>query len=205
MKSLRELLAYYEGCVMGAYATSERQFGAEYGPIAISDKTRIIDSALLYDADRLAKASLASFLACSHLRSGGHGTWGEISLYYARFHIILALVRLVGIALEGKWALIRTDEHYREYKRIRKDTQEAREIGCGGAPTKKFGAPSPVILRIGRKRKLQGRQHLSWKKRMMGQLGTKCRRRSGMKPITSSPTLDFSFLKPISQDCNGIL
>ena len=132
MKSLRELLAYYEGCQMDAYATSEQRFGSRHGTVLIEDDTRLIDSALLYDADRLAKASLASFLACSHLRDGGHSTWGEISLYYARFHIISALVRLVGIAPIGGWVLIRTDEGLRQYQRVKKTAPEARDIGCGG-------------------------------------------------------------------------
>ena len=132
MKSLRELLAYYEGCQMDAYATSERRFGSGHGTVLIEDATRIIDSAILYDADRLAKASLASFLACSHLRAGGHSTWGEISLYYARFHIISALVRLVGIVPIGGWVLIRTDEGRRQYQRVKKTAPEAKDIGCGG-------------------------------------------------------------------------
>ncbi len=132
MKSLRELLAYYKGCQMGADATSERRFGSRHGTVTISDETRIIDSALLYDADRLTKASLASYLACSHLSLGGHSTWGDISLYYARFHSILAMVRLVGIASDNNWLLIRTNEERREYKRMKKCTQEAKEVGCGG-------------------------------------------------------------------------
>ena len=136
MKSLRELLAYYKGCQMDAYATSERRFGSRHGTVMISDETRIIDSALLYDADRLTKASLASYLACSHLRLGGHRTWGDISLYYARFHSISALVRLVGIASDNKWLVIRTNEERREYKRMKKNTREAREAGCGGGSHK---------------------------------------------------------------------
>ena len=132
MKSLRELLDYYQGCRMDAYATSERRFGSRQGTVDISDETRIVYAALLYDSDRLAKASLASFLACNHLRCGGHGTWGEISLYYARFHSISALVWLVGIAPDNKWILVRTDERRRMYRRMKKKTPEARKIGCGG-------------------------------------------------------------------------
>ena len=132
MKSLRELLAYYEGCLIGARATSELSFGSIPGAIVTEDATRLLDSAFLYDADRLAKASLASFLACSHLRAGGHSTWGEISLYYARFHSVSAMARLVGITSDNKWLLIRSNEERREYKRMKKNTKEANEVGCGG-------------------------------------------------------------------------
>ena len=138
MKSLRELLAYYEGCQMDAYATSERRFGSGHGTVLIEDNTRIIDSAILYDADRLAKASLASFLTCSHLRTGGHWTWGKISLYYARFHIMSALIRLVGIVPIGGWVLIRTDEELRQYQRVKKTAPEAKDIGCGGGSHKEI-------------------------------------------------------------------
>ena len=132
MKSLEELLSYYEGVQMGCYATSELPWPPGKAQIEMRDGDRRLDSALLYDADRLTKASLVSFLAYSRLRSGGHETWGLISLYYARFHSISAMLRLVGRAIIGHRLLIRTDEKGREYSLTRKNTPEAREAGCGG-------------------------------------------------------------------------
>ena len=132
MKSLEELVFYYDGARMGARATSRLSFPAGKGPVQLSDRGRRLDAALLYDADRLTKASLVSYLASSRLRSGGFGTWGAISLYYARFHSISAMLRLVGIAVNGQRLLLRTDENRREYLLVKKDAPQAKAIGCGG-------------------------------------------------------------------------
>lgn len=138
MKSLKELLSYYDGVQMGNYATSERKFGSGHGRVKMIDSERLIDSALLYDADRLTKASLASFLACSRLMSGGYSTWGRISLYYAQFFSISSMLRLVGISPIGKWLLLRVDEDHRRYIRIEKRDSVARSIGCGGGSHKEI-------------------------------------------------------------------
>ena len=132
MKSLEELLLYYDGARMGSRATSRLSFPLGKGPVHLTDRGRRLDAALLYDADRLTKASLASYLASSWLRSGGFVTWGTISLYYARFHSISAMLRLVGIAVNGQRLLLRTDENRREYLLVKKDAPQAKAIGCGG-------------------------------------------------------------------------
>ena len=56
MKSLEELLFYYDGARMGARATSRLSFPPGKGPVQLSDRGRRLDAALLYDADRLTKA-----------------------------------------------------------------------------------------------------------------------------------------------------
>ena len=132
MKSLEELLFYYDGAHMGARATSRLSFPPGKGPVHLSDSGRRLDAALLYDADRLTKASLVSYLASSRLRSGGFGTWGAISLYYARFHSISAMLRLVGVAVNGQRLLLHTDESCREYLLVDRNAPQARAIGCGG-------------------------------------------------------------------------
>ena len=135
MKSLEELLSYYKGVRMAAKATSRLSFPAN-GPVHLSDESRRLDAALLYDADRLTKASVVSYLASNRLRSGGFATWSSISLYYARFHSIVAMLRLVGIAAYGKRLLVRTDENSFEYKLIKKRSPEGQAIGCGGGSHK---------------------------------------------------------------------
>ncbi len=132
MKSLEELLSYYNGVRIGAVATTRLSFPPGKGPFQISDHGRRLDAALLYDADRLTKASLVSYLACSRLRSGGFLTWGSICLYYARFHSISAMLRLVGIAVIDQRLLLRTDEKGHEYLLIKKNDPKVREVGCGG-------------------------------------------------------------------------
>ena len=132
MKSLDELLAYYRGSQMGRWATSELLLDSMNANIWSGDDSSFLDASLLCDADLLSRASLASLLACSRLRTGGHFSWGEISLYYAQFQSVSAMARLIGIAPLGKWILIRTDERLREYKRIRTTTPEAKKVGCGG-------------------------------------------------------------------------
>ena len=117
---------------MGLKATTRLSFPSGKGPVQISDQKRRLDAALLYDADRLTKASIVSYLACSRLRSGGFLTWGSICLYYSRFQSISAMLRLVGIAVIGQRLLLRTDEKGHEYKLIKKNATEARDVGCRG-------------------------------------------------------------------------
>ena len=132
MKSLDNLLTYYKSSRIGSWATSEHRFDLMKVSTWSGDDSSFLDQSFLCDADRLCRASLASFLACSHLRTGGHFSWGEITLYYAQFQSVSAMARLVGIAPLGRWVLIRTDEKLREYRRIKTTTEEARKIGCGG-------------------------------------------------------------------------
>lgn len=132
MNSLEELLSYYKGARMGARGTSRFSFPPGKGTVHISDGERRLDAALIYDADRLTKASLVSYLASSRLRSGGYGTWAKISLYYAQFHSISAMLRLAGIAVIGQRLLLRTTESRREYLLVKKDAPQAITIGCGG-------------------------------------------------------------------------
>jgi hypothetical protein len=131
MKSLDELLAYYRGIHKGAFATTEMHFVSGSGRIDLGEGRKDIDSRLLYDTDRLTKASVASYLASSQLRLGGHRTWGEITLYYAQFHIINAMLRLVGIALvdKGRRLLLRTIESHRAYALVTGKDQDARDVG----------------------------------------------------------------------------
>ena len=132
MKSLAELMNYYKDSQMGNWTTPELRLESMQATTWSRNDSNFLDESLLCDADRLSRASLASFLACSRLRTGGHSSWGEICLYYAQFQSVLAMARLVGIAPFGKWVLIRTDERLREYKRIKTKTLEAKKIGCGG-------------------------------------------------------------------------
>ena len=132
MKSLDDLLDYYKGSQIGSWTTSELRLDSFQASSWSRGDSSLLDASLLCDADRLSRASLASFLACSRLRTGGHFSWGEICLYYARFHSVSAMIRLVGIAPLGRWILLRTDESLREYKRLKATTPEARKIGSGG-------------------------------------------------------------------------
>ena len=131
MKSLKELLKYYAGVEMGTHATTELMFLKGKTVICSPDEGRSLDSALLYEADRFCKASLVSFLGCNRLRAGGFGTWGSITLYYSRFQVISALMRLVGIAVIRKRLLIRTDEKEHQYLLVAKTSPAAKLIGCG--------------------------------------------------------------------------
>lgn len=144
MKSLKELLAYYHGIRKGVFATTEQNSGVNTrglssGRIELGENRKDIDSALLYDADRLTKASVASYLASSQLRLGGHRTWGEITLYYAQFQIINAMLRLVGIAPvdKGRRLLLRTSENDRAYSLVSGKDDEARDIGFTGGGSHK--------------------------------------------------------------------
>ena len=136
MKSLVDLLNYYKDSQMGNWTIPELRLESMQAGAWSGNDSKFLDESLLCDADRLSRASLASFLACSRLRSGGHSSWGDICLYYAQFQIVLAMARLVGIAPFGKWVLIRTDERLREYKRLKTKTPEAKKIGCGGGAHK---------------------------------------------------------------------
>ena len=132
MKSLDDLLDYYRGSQIGNWNTSELRLDSSQASSWSGDDSSFLDASLLCDADRLCRASLASLLACSRLRTGGHSSWGEICLYYAQFQSVSAMIRLVGIAPLGRWVLLRTDESLREYKRLKATTPEARKIGSGG-------------------------------------------------------------------------
>ena len=136
MKSREELLSYYRGVSKGFFPTSRLSFPKGRRPVHISDQDRRLDSALLHDADRLIKASLVSFLACNRLGSGGYGTWGTITLYYARFYSISTMLRLTGIATIGQRLLFRKDELRREYLLVHKNAPEAKAVGCGGGSHK---------------------------------------------------------------------
>lgn len=134
MKSLEELLNYYKDIKKGMFATSEQNFGSGSGRVELGKNRMDIDSSLLYDTDRLAKAAVASYLASSQLRLGGLYTWGEITLYYAQFHIINAMLRLVGIAPvdKGRKLLLRTDENHRAFTKLPKNDEDAKRIGFTG-------------------------------------------------------------------------
>ena len=136
MKSLMELLRYYDGVSIGSFATTELDLPTKETSICIKDDSRHLDSALLYDADRLCKASLVSFLACNRLRAGGYHTWGNISLYYARFHVISALLRLVGIAVVGQRLLLRANEKEHSFILIKKNAPEAKVVSWQGGSHK---------------------------------------------------------------------
>ncbi|MBI4200889.1 MAG: hypothetical protein HY531_01200 [Chloroflexi bacterium] len=139
MKSLKELLVYYQGISRGAFATSEHKFPSGTGRVELGEDRRDIDSAILYDADRLAKAALASFLASSRLLSGGHRTWADITLYYAEFHIVNALLRLAGVvsANKGRSLLLRVDEVRRAYSVLARSDPKAKEVGFSGGGSHK--------------------------------------------------------------------
>lgn len=132
MKSLEELLTYYQGIHKGAFATTELHFGLSPGQIDLGENRKDIDAALLYEADRLTKAAVASYLACSRLRSGGHRTWGEITVYYSQFQIISAILRLVGIAPNNNLLLLRTDEVCRKYVIATRKDPNAKKVGFTG-------------------------------------------------------------------------
>ncbi len=132
MRSLSELLAYYVGVRRSYHATTELLLPTGEDRTCIKDEGRRLDSALLYDADRLAKASLVSFLACKRLRAGGFVSWGTISLYYSRFQAISALLRMVGLVVIGQRLLIRTDETNHCFLYVKTNAPEAKAIGCGG-------------------------------------------------------------------------
>ena len=132
MKSLEELLSYYFGVHKGSFATTEQQIGSGSGRVELGKNRKDIDSALIYESDRLAKASLASFLASSQLRSGGHRTWGEISIYYCRFQINSAMLTLVGVAPNGNRLLLRTEEVNRQYINVPRKDPDAKRVGFIG-------------------------------------------------------------------------
>jgi hypothetical protein len=139
MKSLDELLCYYKGIRKGAFATTEQNFGSSTSRIDLGENRKDIDSALLYDTDRLTKAAVASFLASSRLLPGGHRTWGDITLYYTRFHTIAAMLRLIGIApvSNGRLLLLRTDENRRAYIILTRKDPEAKKVGFTGGGSHK--------------------------------------------------------------------
>ena len=134
MNSYQDIIDYYSGLEMSRLATSELSLKPQAGisKIVYADNRRVVDAALLYDSDRLTKASLVSFLACTWLRRGGYRTWGEIALYYARFHSAAAMLRLVGVAVLGQHLLLRIDESHSRYLYAKKNTSEAKTAGCGG-------------------------------------------------------------------------
>ena len=132
MKSLKELVDYYKGIPMGAFATSEQGFGSGSSRITLGDGRRDIDGSILYDADRLTKAAVVSFLASSRLLSGAHQTWADIALYYARFHSIGALLRLAGIVPVRSRLLLRTNEACHAYSVVSKADSAAEAVGFTG-------------------------------------------------------------------------
>ena len=143
MKGLKDIAFYYDSIPVGTHATTERlprlaegRVFKKEGRIRLGSNRVQIDSMLLYDADRLAKAALVSYLASSWLRSGAHSTWSEIALYYCYFHTVGALLRLAGFApircetsKPKGLLLVRIDETSREYVLIHTGDPLAREIG----------------------------------------------------------------------------
>ena len=139
MKSLQGLLAYYKGVRRGFRATSEAHFDSGSSRVDLGINQKAIDGSLLYDADRLTKAAVASFLASSRLQSGGHRTWALISLYYAQFHTITALLRLAGVAPvnNGRRLLLRRDEASRSYVVVTASESDAEKAGFTGGGSHK--------------------------------------------------------------------
>lgn len=128
-----DLTGYYQGVSIGVLGTTQLKIPTGTGKLDLGDGRGEIDSALLYDADRLTKAAVASYLASSQVAAGGHFTWAEITMYYARFHTITALLRLAGITpVEGKRLLLRTNELSHGYSVLPRNDPEAQELGFGG-------------------------------------------------------------------------
>lgn len=134
MKSLDDIVAYYTDVTMSRYSIAELGLKLPEGTAhaRYRDEQGALASSLLYDTDRLTKAALLSFKACSWVRSGGYGTWGSISLYYARFFAITAMLRIRGIALDGQRLLLRTDDDVHEFRLVKKRLPAAKRFGCGG-------------------------------------------------------------------------
>ena len=140
MKSLDDILEYYRGTARGL-STSRFSFEPGSSRLELGDNRTDIDSALLYDADRLTKAAIASYLASSYGRMGGHSTWGDIPLYYSEFQVISALLRLTGIGRIYRRSstsqlppgqpklLLRTDEKRHSYAVVPDNDGLALQIG----------------------------------------------------------------------------
>ena len=150
MKSLNDIVEYYRGIGRGL-STSRLPIEPGSARLELGDDQKDIDSALLYDTDRLTKAAIASYLASSCGRLGGHSTWGDITLYYSKFQVITAMLHLTGIGrvyrrsspsqrYPGKpKLLLRTDEKHHSYAILPDSDELARGIGY------KRGASHKVI------------------------------------------------------------
>ncbi len=142
MKSLNDIVEYYRGIGRGL-STSTLSIEPGSSRLELGDDRKDIDSALLYDADRLTKAAVASYMASNCVQMGGHSTWGDISLYYSEFQVITALLRLTGIGRvyrrrrpnqlpPGKpTLLLRTGEKLRSYSIVPASDSLAKGIGYG--------------------------------------------------------------------------
>lgn len=142
MKNLNDIGIYYKGMVRGWASTTETLPSIadahdfrKCGRLSLGSGRTDVDALLLYDADRLVKAALASYLASSRLMSGGHATWSEITRYYAQFHTIGALLRFAGLApifrksRPRSLLLLRCDEENRAYSIIHPSDSCADNIG----------------------------------------------------------------------------
>ena len=142
MKSLKDIVTYYEGTSRGV-PTSALDIEQGTHRLGLGDNRKDIDAALLYDANRLTRAALASYLASSWGRMGGHNTWGEIILYYSQFQVITALLRLAGIGRVYRMGsrtqvppgtpalLLRTNENRHSYAIVPESDEVAKRIGYG--------------------------------------------------------------------------
>ena len=139
MNSLDDIVEYYRDIGRGL-STSRLSFEPGSSRLELGDDRTDIDSALLYDADRLTKAAMASYLASSPVRMGGHSTWGNVTLYYSKFQIITALLRLTGIGRVYRrrpdqlppgrpTLLLRIDEKRHGYAIVPASDELAKEIG----------------------------------------------------------------------------